>query len=113
VPTRPKMSCAWLRSLLPASIGLPLNISPKTHLENVRNRAQKTRGDYTRLPTCQLQKYNAGAVVVVPEDDTSVSLLMSYSLAWLLHHLSRVEEVVRQMVVPAQNQQFEECHGYL
>lgn len=33
VPTRLKMSWAWLRSLLPDNIGLPLNISPKTHLK--------------------------------------------------------------------------------
>jgi hypothetical protein len=66
----------------------------------------------TQLPTYQSQRYNAGAVVAVPEVDTSELQLTSYSLVWLLHRLSRVEEVVRQMVVPAQNQQFGECHGY-
>ena len=29
-PTRSKIICAWCRSLPPAKIGLPLNISPKT-----------------------------------------------------------------------------------
>jgi hypothetical protein len=29
-PTRSKMMCAWLRSLLPVRMGLPSNISPKT-----------------------------------------------------------------------------------
>lgn len=31
-PTRSNIIWAWLRSLLPAKIGLPLNISPKTQL---------------------------------------------------------------------------------
>jgi hypothetical protein len=41
VPTKSNMILSWLGSLSPESIGLPTNISPKTHLREVSIRNRK------------------------------------------------------------------------
>lgn len=58
-PTRSKIICAWLRSLLPVRMGLPSNISPKTqptpHMSMAvvyfRNCRSSSGGRYHRVTT--------------------------------------------------------------
>jgi len=51
VPTRLKISWAWLRSLLPERMGFPLNISPKTHLVLISEGHTGRTADKMAYPT--------------------------------------------------------------
>lgn len=105
VPTRLNISWAWFRSLLPARIGLPLNISPKTHLNLLEhNPMTSVVGLFTQHPTCLWLSYNAEVEAVVREDGTIASQRVWCSLSWLHRHLFQVEEGVHRTVEPSQNQ---------